>query len=117
MGLQCLASLSSAQGSRSVREAMLREFVEQCSSMTAPELERQFCDCASLFLARVTVWLRMSYLRGPLRLLLKTIAIFVSSASGYSTEIGLLSCAAAKDDLCFPPATTSWLSSWRWAGL
>ena len=51
--------------------------------MTAPELERQFCDCASLFLARVTVWLRMNYLRGPLKLMLKAIRIFVSSASGY----------------------------------
>lgn len=70
------------QGNQNVRQAMLRDFIDQCSNVTAPELERQFCDCASLFLARVTVWLRMNYLRGPLKLLLKTIGIFVSSASG-----------------------------------
>jgi len=29
--------------------------------MTAPELEQQFCDCASLFLARVTTWIRLTY--------------------------------------------------------
>ena len=61
---------------------MLRDFIEQCSNMTAPELERQFCDCASLFLARVTVWLRMNYLKGPITLMVRTIRIFISSASG-----------------------------------
>ena len=61
---------------------MLRDFVSQCSNMTAPELERQFSDCASLFLVRLTVWLRINYLRGPLKLLLKAISIFLSSASG-----------------------------------
>ena len=61
---------------------MLRDFIEQCSNMTAPELERQFCDCASLFLARVTVWLRMNYLKGPITLMVRTIRIFISSSSG-----------------------------------
>lgn len=61
---------------------MLRDFIDQCTNMTAPELERQFCDCASLFLARLTVWLRMNYMRGPVKLLLKAISIFVSAASG-----------------------------------
>jgi len=50
--------------------------------MTAPELERQFCDCASLFLARITVWLRLNYLYGSLHLQLRAISIFISSASG-----------------------------------
>ena len=39
---------------------MLVEFIEQCENMTAPELEQQFQDCASLFLARLTAWLRLS---------------------------------------------------------
>ena len=70
------------QGSRSVREAMLRDFLAQCTQMTAPELETQFCDCASLFLARVIVWLRLDYLHGPLVLQLKSISVFLSAASG-----------------------------------
>ena len=50
----------SPQGSQSVRESMLRDILLQCSNMTAPELELQFCDCASLFLARLTAWLRLT---------------------------------------------------------
>jgi len=49
------------QGSRGVRESILRDFIEQCEGMTAPELEQQFCDCASLFLARLTAWIRLTY--------------------------------------------------------
>ena len=48
------------QGSKSVRATMLQDFLFQCENMTAPELEQQFCDCASLFLARLTAWLRLS---------------------------------------------------------
>ena len=49
------------QGSKAVRERMLLDFVRQCSDMTGPQLEQQFCDCASLFLARVTSWMRITY--------------------------------------------------------
>ena len=77
-----VSTISPLQGGSSVRQTMLRDFISQCSDMTAPELERQFCDCASLFLARLTVWLRMNHLRGPLKLLLKAISIFLSAASG-----------------------------------
>ena len=49
------------QGSKAVREQMLLDFVRQCSDMTGPQLEQQFCDCASLFLARVTSWMRITY--------------------------------------------------------
>lgn len=47
------------QGSKSVRETMLKEFIVQCQGMTGPDLEQQFCDGASLFLARLTAWLRI----------------------------------------------------------
>jgi hypothetical protein len=51
--------------------------------MTGPELEQQFCDCASLFLARITAWFRISYQFGTcLSLQLRAIRIFVSSTSG-----------------------------------
>ncbi len=39
---------------------MLLDFVEQCEHLTAPELEQQFNDCASLFNARIIAWLRIS---------------------------------------------------------
>ena len=65
-----------------MRQAMLRDFISQCSNMTASELEREFGDGASLFLARLTVLLRMNYLRGPVELLLQAISIFLSSSSG-----------------------------------
>lgn len=48
------------QGSPKVREQMLLDFVDQCETMTAPELEQQFNDCGSLFLARLTAWLRLT---------------------------------------------------------
>ena len=55
-----LCSSFLSKGSRLVREGMLRDFVAQCETMTAPELEQQFSDCASLFLARLTAWLRLT---------------------------------------------------------
>lgn len=51
---------SAFQGSKNVREAMLIDFINQCENMTAPELEQQFNDCGSLFLARLTAWLRLT---------------------------------------------------------
>ena len=49
------------QGSKIVRADMLREFITQCSNMTSSELEQHFADCASLFLARVTTWIRITW--------------------------------------------------------
>ena len=56
------------QGSRNVRESILYDFIEQCEGMTAPELEQQFCDCASLFLARLTAWIRLTCARAAIYL-------------------------------------------------
>ena len=88
------------QGSKTVRADMLREFITQCSNMTCSELEQHFADCASLFLARITTWIRITwvirtvaqmfivytvyrYMVGTcLSLQLKAISIFISSASG-----------------------------------
>ncbi|XP_064387854.1 armadillo-like helical domain containing protein 1 isoform X2 [Halichondria panicea] len=71
------------KGSTLVRESILRGVVLQCEDKTGPELEERFCDCASLFLARLTAWLRISYLMGTcLDLQLKAITIFISATSG-----------------------------------
>ena len=43
------------------RKAILADFVHNTQGMTAPQLERALCNGASLFLARLTAWLRMTY--------------------------------------------------------
>ena len=66
------------------RGEILLEFVKESKGLTAPELEQEFDLGASLFLARITSWLRLSYLsdKSYLSLQLKSIAIFVSAANG-----------------------------------
>jgi len=49
-------------GSVSVRRRILHEFTAQNQlRRTAPELDAEFADAASLFLTRLTSWLRLSY--------------------------------------------------------
>lgn len=52
--------------------------------MTAPELEQEFDLGASLFLARITSWLRLSYLsdKASSSLQLNSISIFIGAANG-----------------------------------
>ena len=66
------------------RAEMLSDFIQDSRGMTAPELEQQFELGASLFLARITSWLRLSYLseKSHLSLQLKSIAIFITAANG-----------------------------------
>jgi hypothetical protein len=50
---------------------------------TGPQLERELNNGASLFLARISAWLRLTYLLGyDLALQLTAINIFVSASSG-----------------------------------
>ncbi|KAI8805672.1 hypothetical protein BJ742DRAFT_855795 [Cladochytrium replicatum] len=71
-------------GNRSVRERILQEFVSGNRSKTGPQLEREFSNGASLFLTRLTAWLRLTYLIGhSLGLQLRAIAIFVAASSGH----------------------------------
>lgn len=51
---------SHIKGTMKERQAMLEEFLSTCESMTGPELEAHFNDCSSLFLARLTAWLRIT---------------------------------------------------------
>jgi len=48
-------------GSKSVRRRILQDFVAQNQRKTAPELDAEFADAASLFLTRITSWLRLTY--------------------------------------------------------
>lgn len=44
------------------RSHMLNNFIKSNDGKTEPELELEFAQGASLFLARLTAWLRMTYL-------------------------------------------------------
>ena len=48
------------QGSKVVRERILRDFIKLNEHRTAPELEDELAEGASLFLARLTAWLRLT---------------------------------------------------------
>ncbi|TPX63104.1 hypothetical protein SpCBS45565_g06834 [Spizellomyces sp. 'palustris'] len=72
------------RGTRTVREKILRDFVDHNRNKTGPQLEREFSNGASLFLTRLTAWLRLTYLLGQnLALQLQAINIFVSASSGH----------------------------------
>ncbi|XP_070563308.1 armadillo-like helical domain containing protein 1 [Ptychodera flava] len=72
------------KGSKGARVKILSNFVSQCSSATGPELEAEFAQAASLFLARLTAWLRLTYMVGTcLNLQLRALTIFLSSSSGH----------------------------------
>lgn len=48
-------------GTKANRAKMLSKFIEDHKGKTAPELEQCFGSCASLFMTRLTAWLRLSY--------------------------------------------------------
>ncbi|KAI9149707.1 hypothetical protein H9P43_009886 [Blastocladiella emersonii ATCC 22665] len=71
------------RGSRRVRERLLEDFVENCKHMTGPQLERELGLGASLFLTRVTAWLRLTYLLNyNLAVQMEAIGIFLSASGG-----------------------------------
>ncbi|KAM5266522.1 armadillo-like helical domain containing protein 1 isoform 2-T8 [Hipposideros larvatus] len=64
------------------RSHILSNFIETNQGKTAPELEQEFSQGASLFLVRLTTWLRLTYMTGLcLEKLLKSIGIFLSAVS------------------------------------
>ena len=48
-------------GSKSVRSKILQDFISSNHGKTGPELELEFAHAASLFLTRLTAWLRLTY--------------------------------------------------------
>ncbi|NXJ64077.1 ARMD1 protein, partial [Rostratula benghalensis] len=68
---------------KGARSHILDNFIRSNDGKTEPELELEFSQGASLFLARLTTWLRMTYMYSTcLNKLLKSIGIFLSAASG-----------------------------------
>lgn len=49
------------KGSKSTRKQILEDFIAQNRNKTGPELENEFAEAASLFLTRLTAWLRLTY--------------------------------------------------------
>ncbi|NXX86170.1 ARMD1 protein, partial [Urocolius indicus] len=68
---------------QAARSRILDNFIKSNVGKTEPALELEFSQGASLFLARLTAWLRMTYMYSTcLAKLLKAIGIFLSAASG-----------------------------------
>ncbi|XP_054428099.1 armadillo-like helical domain containing protein 1 [Pteronotus mesoamericanus] len=64
------------------RSHILNNFIETNQGRTAPELEQEFSQGASLFLVRLTTWLRFTYMTGTcLEKILRSIGIFLSAVS------------------------------------
>ncbi|XP_078527870.1 armadillo-like helical domain containing protein 1 isoform X6 [Lissotriton helveticus] len=69
-------------GNAAVRHRILNNFITMNRGKTGPELEQEFSQGGSLFLARLTTWLRLSYMFGTcLNELLQSIGIFLSATS------------------------------------
>jgi len=49
------------KGGKGTRKKILEDFVAQNQNKTGPELELEFAQAASLFLTRLTAWLRLTY--------------------------------------------------------
>ncbi|KAG7332791.1 hypothetical protein KOW79_004625 [Hemibagrus wyckioides] len=50
------------RGSKSTRTRMLQKFLQENSGKTCPELELEFNQASSLFLTRITTWIRLTYM-------------------------------------------------------
>jgi len=72
------------KGSKSTRKNILTDFILQNQNKTGPELEQEFAQAASLFLTRLTAWLRLTYMTGTcLTELLRSLTVFLSASSGH----------------------------------
>ncbi|ELT97532.1 hypothetical protein CAPTEDRAFT_120269 [Capitella teleta] len=72
------------KGSKTIRKTILQDFIAQNYNKTGPELDAEFAQAASLFLTRLTAWLRLTYMIGTgLNELLKSLQIFLSASSGH----------------------------------
>jgi len=72
------------KGSKHVRVQMLKAFLARNRHKTGPQLEKEFSNGASLFLTRVSSWLRLNYLLGfAVALQLEVIAVFAAASSGH----------------------------------
>ncbi|XP_056585602.1 armadillo-like helical domain containing protein 1 isoform X1 [Triplophysa dalaica] len=70
------------QGNKAVRARMLSDFLTENIGKNFYELELEFAQVASLFLARLTAWMRLTYMFGTcLNLQLRALGVFLSASS------------------------------------
>ncbi|XP_067846294.1 armadillo-like helical domain containing protein 1 isoform X1 [Heptranchias perlo] len=78
-------------GTKAVRHCILNDFINTNRGKTGPELELQFAQGASLFLTRLTAWLRLTYMVGTcVTEQLQAIGVFLSAASGHRYLVEVL---------------------------
>ena len=71
------------KGSKTTRLDMLGRIILNYESMTGPQLEAELENTASLLLARISSWLRLTYPLGhSVALQLRAIGVFVAASSG-----------------------------------
>uniref|UniRef100_A0A8C5QVK0 Armadillo like helical domain containing 1 n=1 Tax=Leptobrachium leishanense TaxID=445787 RepID=A0A8C5QVK0_9ANUR len=67
-------------GNKTVRRRILSDFISLNTGKTGPELEQEFSQGSSLFLARLITWLRLSYTFGTcLSEILQAISVYLSA--------------------------------------
>ena len=72
------------KGSAVVRGEILDDFLKNNVGKTGPDLELEFGQAASLFLTRMTAWIRLTYMTGTcLNPQLKALHVFLAAASGH----------------------------------
>uniref|UniRef100_UPI00398EE81B armadillo-like helical domain containing protein 1 isoform X2 n=1 Tax=Pristiophorus japonicus TaxID=55135 RepID=UPI00398EE81B len=78
-------------GTKTVRHGILNDFINMNKGKTGPELELQFAQGASLFLTRLTAWLRLTYMVGTcVTEQLQAIGVFLSATSGHRYLVEVL---------------------------
>jgi len=69
---------------KSKRSEILEELIQRCFGKTGPEIESYLHNGASLFLTRLTAWLRLTYMTSEhLKTQLQAVLLFVGATSGY----------------------------------
>ncbi|CAK8691746.1 armadillo-like helical domain containing protein 1 [Clavelina lepadiformis] len=72
------------KGTAIVRSEILQDFLRNNVGKTGPDLEQEFGQAASLFLTRLTAWIRLTYMTGTcIGLQLKAIHVFLTATSGH----------------------------------
>ncbi|CAG5122779.1 unnamed protein product, partial [Candidula unifasciata] len=72
------------KGTTKVRKRLLQDFVVANQGKTGPEVEHYFAQAESLFLFRMTSWLRLTYMTGTCtHEILCAVAVFLSVSNGH----------------------------------
>jgi hypothetical protein len=69
---------------RTTREKILVDFIQRNQGKTGPQLELELGNGASLFLTRISAWLRLTYLMGTnISLQIRAVSVFIGASGGH----------------------------------